>query len=223
MVEWSALRANLQYEKNTNSPTTGLILMSAHNGGLLKGDRVEPSWECKDTGQILQPPRSLPLQITFWRRSAETRARHRHPLFDSRGRVAIGITVALFAIDVLHTIHLGLAQFIVLFIFWKLIGANVWNVAHAPNAGDNDASVQRLEHELAIWYRERARRFPDEKLSQVKTLKAFMIRPIYVIVGFFETGQLSVLTQYITHMHFPHLSYSIISLYSGELYCWMLY
>ena len=36
------------------------------------------------------------------------------------------------------------------------------------------------------------------------------ICPIYVWP--FKTGQLSVPTQYITHMHFPHLSYSIISL-----------
>ena len=53
--------------------------------GLKAWDRLEPSDSCPDVGAS-ERSSTFPVQCVFWRRSLETRARHRNPLF----AVAIG-------------------------------------------------------------------------------------------------------------------------------------
>ena len=120
--EWRAFRNNLIYDKGRQG-VRGLVLKEDFpNMGLLKDDRVEPSWDLMDTAEVLTRPKAAayPLRVTLWRRSDETRSRHRNPLFDSPGRTVIGLNTSSLALDVLHTIHLGIAQFCILEIFWRV-------------------------------------------------------------------------------------------------------
>ena len=74
---------------------------------LLAGDRLEPNPRLPDFAgfERLVPP----LHVLFWRPQSETLARHRCPIFGVRG-----VSVQTLAIDMLHCLHIGVFQIIVL-------------------------------------------------------------------------------------------------------------
>ena len=80
---------------------TGTILLA-------KGLRLEPSREVLDIGEGFDSHSVFPLLVTFWKRSEETFTRHRNPLFSRRS----GFTPECLAVDGLHTLSLGVYQFL---------------------------------------------------------------------------------------------------------------
>jgi hypothetical protein len=74
--------------------------------GLLENDRLEPSPLLSNVAKFegLTPP----FEVMFWRSANETIAKHRNPLFS-----VPGVTISSFAIDALHTLHLGVWKTIV--------------------------------------------------------------------------------------------------------------
>ncbi len=142
--------------------------------GLQKGDRIEPSWEMQNTADAHKQPTEYPMAIQFWRRSEETRARHRNPLFDSPERPAIGINILSLALDVLHTIHLGCAQYVVLASLWALFAIDVFGTGISGMEERVAASTQLLQAALFRWYGERHTMLLSEKLTHINTLRATM-------------------------------------------------
>eukprot|EP00969_Alexandrium_andersonii_P263012 11626552-Alexandrium_andersonii.AAC.1 len=71
---------------------------------LAVGDRLEPCEALPDVGALEDV--QVPIKILFWRPSAETKARHRNPIFDD----VLGTTLCTLAVDTLHTLNLGVFQ-----------------------------------------------------------------------------------------------------------------
>lgn len=175
--EWRGFRNKLIYDK-TRQGVRGLVLKQAiPEMGVNKDDRVEPSWDLMDTGEVLTCPKDTkyPITITLWRRSDETRSRHRNPLFDAPGRNQIGISTSSLALDVLHTIHLGIAQFCILEILWRAFDADVFETNIISKEDRLGAHCQMLEAQLFKWYKQRSTKYPEEKLTHLKTLKQTML------------------------------------------------
>ena len=68
---------------------------------------------------------ACPLHLVCWRRSEETLCTHRCPLWD----IDIGITPSkTIAIDLMHTLHLGVMQEYAKEAVWLLLLSPVWGI-----------------------------------------------------------------------------------------------
>ena len=79
-------------------------------------DRLEPHPLLMDV-DLFDRVAQFPYRALFWRRSLETRCRHRNPLWDPE----IGITLERLMVDKLHTLHMGPAMSYVCHVLWQLI------------------------------------------------------------------------------------------------------
>ena len=104
---------------------SGYVLMeNLPQYGLRTGDRLEPSKVLPDIGALssLVVPHGSSVILTFWRRSNETRTRHRLPLMDMELR----IVPERFLIDSLHTWNLGVIKDFSMDAVWETIIANAY-------------------------------------------------------------------------------------------------
>ena len=108
----SDLCALLEYDKRP-SGSKGRALMADYPALMLnKHDRLCPDYITMDVAQFdhaFDDADVKFLSCCFWRPCDGTSAKWRNPLFDA----SIGITVDSLAIDLLHTVHLGLEKAIV--------------------------------------------------------------------------------------------------------------
>jgi len=74
--------------------------------GLSAGARLEPGLDLLNVARI-DTLEEFPTSIMFWRRSTETRARHRNPIFSSKTGISPATSIC---VDELHTINLGVMQ-----------------------------------------------------------------------------------------------------------------
>ena len=116
--------------------------------GIRAGDRLEPCQSCPDVGKAFDDLRTYPIHATFWRRSRETAARHRNPLFSIPG-----VDVQTLQADVLHCIYLGCAQVYLAKTFWCLIRGNAWGVRASNTAEMEFVSCQRIRVALHAFYK----------------------------------------------------------------------
>ena len=113
--------------------------------GLKSGDKLEPSDALHDVGRLEQVA-SFPFPVVFWRPSEEGIAKHRCPLFAPSFGLAPSRALAL---DILHTLHLGVANSFAVLLIWRLILGGAWG----PSAGDYFAiAVLRLRRDLWDFY-----------------------------------------------------------------------
>ena len=99
--------------------------------GLLRGDRLEPSrdfWDYGELHRLTEVPEEG-LKLVFWRPSAETRCTHRNPLLDGE----LGIVPALYLGDVLHVLYQGVFQHWSAYAFNDMAKSNVFR---APPTAD---------------------------------------------------------------------------------------
>ena len=113
--------------------------------GLLKNDRLEPSSGLRDVFAFEEQP--VPFRAVFWRKSKETHAKHRNPMLS----IATGIEPNSIGIDWMHTISLGVAQFVLSFFFWALIDKNVYGIQGGA-AEVQEMTITRLREDLDTWY-----------------------------------------------------------------------
>ena len=66
----------------------------------------------------------FPARVLWWRRHAETRVRHRNPLFTRQ----LGVVSSDFCIDRTHTVYLGCLNTFVAVAFWRCVRPNVFAV-----------------------------------------------------------------------------------------------
>lgn len=95
---------HLVYVKSKNAIAGRVLNDDIPSLALLKGDRLEPSPGLWNVDAFEET--AVPFRATFWRRSAETLARHRNPMISA----STGITPKHIGIDWMHTISLGIAQ-----------------------------------------------------------------------------------------------------------------
>jgi hypothetical protein len=142
------LLASLAYDKRTsrNSSFGRALTNDIPELGLEKGDRLEPNSSLCDVGSLATVV--LPIYIIFWRPSAQTKSKHRNPLFAPE----TGISISTLAIDILHTLHLGVFQFWAKLCFWFFIDANIYHCTGTQEEKFN-LIVLRLGSDLQIFYK----------------------------------------------------------------------
>jgi hypothetical protein len=104
--------------------------------GLLSGDRLEPSQTLLDIGALEQA--EVPITVTFWRTSNETKTKHRNPLFHE----STGVVVDALAIDNLHTLHLGVFKHYVMLVLWFLVDSKY---SMQPNVANSHTQEERFQ------------------------------------------------------------------------------
>jgi len=148
---WRLLRANLHYDKRTDSKAFRGRCLQADLPvlNLLKGDRLEPSQGLTDTGSNFDDL-SWPQTFTFWRRSQETAVRHRNPLYNDDIGTSPDRTNSF---DWLHCLSWGVFKDFLTWFVHELWAANVFRV---PGTGDAIimASTPVLKSQLFDWYRQ---------------------------------------------------------------------
>jgi len=141
--------ANLHFDqRRTSESIMGRCLKSAlPDLGLQVGDRLEQSREVPDVHKF-DEQRNYPFVAVFWRRSRETAARHSNPFLHFASPSAM-------VPDMLHVVFLGIAQAYIAAALWLLIDANVWGITHFTRDEFEVRSVDRLRHDLLLWYASR--------------------------------------------------------------------
>ena len=130
---------------------------------LQQGDRLEPSQELPDVGQ-LSSVTSFPIRLTFWRTSREVDTRHRNPLFDE----ALGITVVdTMTVDTLHCLNLGVLLVWVSVTLWLLVERRVFS-AHASIDETIGTAARLVKAELDRFYRRYKEANPVSNLTRVQ-------------------------------------------------------
>ena len=110
---------------------------------------------------------TFPIIVTFWRRSNETRVRHRCPLFDT----ALGITLVTIAIDSLHCMNLGVCKEYCMHLIWELILVNAFGVEYHGLMELVELSCMVIKSLLLSWYG----RNVDDSFTKVQDFSAAMI------------------------------------------------
>jgi hypothetical protein len=138
----------LQYDKRKEPmmPHGRSLIADVPSFGLLLGDRLEPSKSLEDVGQL--DTARLPLRLTFWRTTLQTKSKHRNPLFD----VSTGVSVASLSIDVLHTLHLGVFKHFVMLVIWHLFDSNYCLPEHMwTRTAEERISLMVLRVRTDLW------------------------------------------------------------------------
>ena len=130
--------------------------------GLLKGDRLEPSaenwWDPDNLWGETQPERAV-----MWRRSREGMCLRRNPLLCPE----VGLTLdSILAIDVLHTLCLG--------VFMQFVHGAMWQlVQHLPHDGPGlqanirEENMGQMRQHYRKWLRWSRKTRPDMQLTAV--------------------------------------------------------
>ncbi len=137
----------LRYDKRERGGRGRVLVVDMPALGLRAGDRLEPSAGCPDVGRF-EALDQFPCPIVFWRRTEETRCRHRNPIFDA----SIGVTVDRVAIDILHSLYLGVAQTWASFAFQQILRANAYGIADRTTNERNAMAAARIGQDLKKFY-----------------------------------------------------------------------
>ena len=135
---------------------------------LLKGDRLEPSKSLQAVGQFESISEFL-LTVIFWRPSEDTRTRHRNPIM-----VADGLTLTHFVVDLLHAVHLGIAQDFCGAVFWHCITSGLFVTGRSPSE-TAQISVQHLRSLLWSWYSNASKELVGAEITRLEDLTVSML------------------------------------------------
>jgi hypothetical protein len=163
------VRAALKYNKGKEKGFGRTLAMDLPDLNLRRFDRLEPTLDLQDV-QAFDTISQFPCRVLFWRRTMETRSRHRNPLFDER----IGITLDSLMVDKLHTLHLGPALVWCAHALWQLILGDVFCTGEVgPDL--HVQSVHQLRSCLWPWYRARKLANPHVDITEVQDLTLQML------------------------------------------------
>ena len=167
----AAILQLLRYDKRRKGSRGRALQGNLPNLGLMAGDRLEPSDVLPDIGAFEGLVGRLPVQVTFWRPVNNTLALHRNQVFGAN----TGISIQNIAIDVLHTLHLGVFKQYCMDAIWSLIEANAWDVTPQAPTVQDQLSVGRCRVELLDWYKRKRRDDPNIRLYELSDLTANML------------------------------------------------
>lgn len=130
---------------------------------LERGDRLDPCAALRNIADLDQCP--LPVTVAFWRKSRQTIATRRNPIFNPD----TGILPEIVAVDALHTVNLGVMLTFCTHLSWAMFDANAWQCE--GNAEDRlRSSVLLMRGELWRFYIEWDNSHPADKLTRVSKL-----------------------------------------------------
>ena len=144
--EHTSVRAVLKFDKRKQGAHGRALQKDIPSLGLLSEDRLEPHPGMPDVADF-DSLNSFPVRVLFWRVSEQTRTRHRNPLFWPQ----TGVTTDALAIDILHTLHLGVILYFSSEVVWALLLGNIFGIA----GGADDIlhmGVFRIRDRLFAWY-----------------------------------------------------------------------
>ena len=155
------VRALLEYDKRADGARGRALTMDV-GPHLLKGDRLEPTATLPDVSlfDTLTPP----CTVRFWRRSSETLAQHRRPLFSEETGISVDRSVCP---DSLHVLSLGCILDILRLLFNAAFQWDVYEVGGYQEQRIT-LSTNRLQFYLFAWYAADARAGRD--VSRVQAL-----------------------------------------------------
>ena len=141
-THWKKLKGILLADVQKQGSRGVALLCDYPPLSLRKGDRVEPTEGMLDTHSVFSDV--MPARVQFWRRSAESEALRRNPLLSPALGTDLGTVVA---IDVLHTLCLGIhAQF--------ALGAMWWYVETMQHPAHPGRHQHMNMEQMAVNYRE---------------------------------------------------------------------
>jgi hypothetical protein len=144
--EHTSVRAVLKFDQRKQGAHGRALQKDIPSLGLLAEDRLEPHPGMPDVADF-DSLNSFPVRVLFWRVSEQTRTRHRNPLFWPQ----TGVTTDALAIDILHTLHLGVILYFSSEVVWALLLGNIFGIA----GGADDIlhmGVFRIRDRLFAWY-----------------------------------------------------------------------
>lgn len=158
-VHHKALRPLLKFDRRQQGCRGRGLIQDYSPLGLCAGDRLEPCAELPDVG-LFESLTGFPVTITFWRRSSETRVRHRCPLFAPE----IGVSVERLQIDLMHTLYLGAAQNWCAEALWTVLESGALDTGGAGRTDKEllELRVERLRADLWHWYAQQAGQRPSD-------------------------------------------------------------
>ena len=145
------LVALLAYSRSQRGNKGRCLLEAYPPLDLEKDDRLCPSLHLMDVAQfdyVFDDPGLVTYSCCFWRKGYTTRAKWCNVLFDP----SIGITVDSLAIDILHTLHLGVGKSFCMAAIWHLISSDVWKRGNIDVADRDMLGVLDICRELWAWY-----------------------------------------------------------------------
>ena len=113
----------------------------------------------------------FPARTIWWRRSNETRAKRRNPLFD-----IVGVSVWTLVVDILHCLFLGVARDYCASVLWWFVQREIF-IQGRPREETLALTVLQIRRVLWEWYPQETRRRPDETLTRLEDLVPSMLGP----------------------------------------------
>ena len=146
------MQQEIRLKLMTDSTRKGLCLTQDVNSTrpkLLKGDRLEPTCDFADVHQIEEMPRTFkPFTVLFWRARKTAVVHHRNPILSRE----LGLSYSMFAIDVLHCLHLGVFLVWITRVLHVLIEIDAFGT-HTTRKTDHLAgSALAIKARLDKWY-----------------------------------------------------------------------
>ena len=163
------IRALLVYDRRKKGSHGRALQVDIVDLGLLRGDRLEPTTDLPDVA-MFDDITDFPVQVLFWRVSAETRVRRRFPVFGDDTMV----TLACLAVDTLHTIHLGVVLVFVSYALWHLISENVYGF-QGSTEDRLQQSVSLMRARLFVFYDEWDLQHPGKSVCRLTNLTTQML------------------------------------------------
>ena len=116
--------------------------------GLKRGNRLEPSEEMPDVGMF--ETMTVPFLALFWIWGKDARILHTNPLL-----LIPGFTLDKWAIDLLHTWHLGPIQAFVALVLFMLLASGLWTPTsrYLDQKDKDQLSLLNIKSELYGWYK----------------------------------------------------------------------
>ena len=170
MSQLCLIRNSLFYDKRDKGSHGRALRIDLPDFSLAARDRLEPSPELRDVGQLDNVLESgLPITLTFWRVVGSGRLKHRNPFFDA----TIGVHLQILCVDELHAINLGSLTKFCQELIWHMFLSSVWHdVGKAALAQWLGTAVIKMRAELTLWEDRTASANPLHKTTRVQKLTA---------------------------------------------------
>lgn len=170
--EHSKLVPLLKYDKKPQGPRGRALQSDVPELGLRKNDRLEPHSGLLDIAAF-DRIHEFPARVLFWRRSSETRTRHRNVLLDK----GLGVSVQSLAVDSLHALNLGVFMVFVSKALWTCLQNNVYRLPTGSTSEKERllVGVMRMRTDLWNFYKLYKSKHPDQDVCEVEDLTLGML------------------------------------------------
>ena len=147
---YSSVKRVLDFDVRKNGNRGRCLVADLPGLGLLKGDRLEPTPMFPNTADFddARPADGEVLELCFWRKSKETRTRHRNPIWGARTRMSPDRSLV---VDWLHVLSLGTFLVWVGEFLWGLVDEDAFETRGSTEYERIHGTLARLKAGMAAW------------------------------------------------------------------------